>query len=269
MSHLTQYGYHGQILEIDLSQQRVKKLPLDAALVEDYLGGRGLATRIFYEAVDPICDPLGEENVVVIATSPLIGSKAPTGCRGHMVFKSPLTGLIGSSNCGGTWAPYFKLTGHDVLIIRGRAKEPVVIDITPEDTEILSASEIWGKDVHQTTDSLIQDAESGQKPRVLCIGPAGENLVRFAAVMNDKNRAYGRAGPGAVFGSKNLKAVRVSGNRKIRLKDEEHFRAGLDQANYLLKSVPSTKRLLRELGTSGLIHLINVIDMLPHHKPPG
>lgn len=266
MSHLTQYGYHGQILDVDLSRQRVKKLPLDAALVEDYLGGRGLATRIFYQAVDPTCDPLGEENVVVIATSPLIGSKAPTGCRGHMVFKSPLTGLIGSSNCGGTWAPYFKLTGHDALVIRGRAKEPVVIDITPENIEIFPASETWGKDVHQTTDALIQDAESGRKPHVLCIGPAGENLIRFAAVMNDKNRAYGRAGPGAVFGSKNLKAVRVSGNRKIRLKDEEHFRAGLDQANYLLKSVPSTKRLLRELGTSGLIHLINVIDMLPHHN---
>ncbi|MCK4337723.1 MAG: aldehyde ferredoxin oxidoreductase, partial [Candidatus Aminicenantes bacterium] len=115
-----------------------------------------------------------------------------------------------------------------------------------------------------TTEKLLSDFPADHRPRILCIGPAGENLVRFASVMNDNNRAYGRSGPGAVFGSKNLKAIRVSGREKIQIKDPERFQSGLDQANYLLKSAPITKRLLRELGTSGLIKLIDIIDMLPH-----
>ncbi len=264
MSSSKAYGYHGKILEVNLSQGSIQRKPLDARVIEDYLGGRGLATRIFFDAIEPLCDPLGSDNVLVIATSPLIGTKAPTGCRGHMVFKSPLTGLIGSANCGGTWAHTFKSTGHDVLVIKGKASEPVMIDISPGNVEIKSASQLWGMDVHKTTDHLTEGIEQSRRPRILCIGPAGENLVRLSAVMNDKNRAYGRSGPGAVFGSKNLKAVRVTGNINIQIKDKEQYQSGLDQALYLLKAVPATKRLFRELGTSGLIELINIINMLPH-----
>ena len=257
-------GYHGQILEVDLSDGSIQSKKLDIQKVEDYLGGRGLATRILFDAIDPSCEPLSSDNVLVIATSPLIGSRAPTGCRGHMVFKSPLTGMIGSSNCGGTWANMFKSTGYDVLVIKGKSTEPVMIDINPEKAEIVSAKHLWGLDVHQTTEILTSESETGRHPRILCIGPAGENLVRISAVVNDKNRTYGRSGPGAVFGSKNLKAVRVSGNKKIQIKDKERYQSGLDQAFYLLKATPATKRLFRELGTSGLVELINLIDMLPH-----
>jgi aldehyde:ferredoxin oxidoreductase len=260
------YGVHGKILEVDLSKGDVRTLPLDSALVERYLGGRGLATRLFYDAVDPACDPLGPENVVVLATSPLIGTNAPTSCRGHMVFKSPLTGLIGSANSGGTWAAAFKATGYDVLIVKGRASESVMLDVSPDGCRIASASHLWGLDVHQTTDRLTEGAEPGLRPKVLAIGPAGENLVRIAAVVNDKNRTYGRSGPGAVWGSKNLKAVRVRGKAKIEIKDKERFQAGLDQAFYLMKQAPVTKRLLRELGTSGLVELIDLIRMLPHRN---
>lgn len=264
MSGFSSYGFHGKFLEVDLSAGRIESLPLSPQTIEEYLGGRGLATRLFCNAINPQGDPLGTDNVIVIATSPLIGSRAPTGCRGHMVFKSPLTGRIGSSNCGGSWAPFFKSTGYDALVVKGRAADPVIVDISPEKVEILPASELWGCDAHQTTDALLESRKNGPRPHILCIGPAGENLVRFAAVMNDKNRAYGRSGPGAVWGSKNLKAIRVSGNEKILIKDEEQYKSGLDQANYLLKAVPATKRLLKEMGTSGLVHLINVIDMLPH-----
>lgn len=264
LRNLNGFGFHGRILEVDLCEASIQTKPLESQIIEDYLGGRGLATRIFTDTVDPECEPLGPDNVLVIATSPLIGTRAPTGCRGHMVFKSPLTGLIGSSNCGGSWTHVFKSTGYDVLVIKGRAEEPVMIDIHPEKVEIASASQLWGLDVHRTTDYLMEKKEPGQRSRILCIGPSGENLVRISAVMNDKNRSFGRAGPGAVFGSKNLKAVRVSGNKKILISDKEHFQSGLDQSLYLLKSTPATKRLLRELGTSGLIELINVIDMLPH-----
>ncbi len=260
------FGFHGKILEVDLSCGEARTLPLEPALVERYLGGRGLATRLFYDGVDPACDPLGPENVVVLATSPLVGTNAPTSCRGHMVFKSPLTGFIGSANSGGTWASAFKATGYDVLVVKGRASGPVMLDISPQGCQIAPASHLWGLDVHATTDRLSEGAEPGLRPKVLCIGPAGENLVRIAAVVNDMNRTYGRSGPGAVWGSKNLKAVRVRGKAKIAIKDKDRFQAGLDQAFYLMKQAPITKRLLRELGTLGLVELIDLIRMLPHRN---
>lgn len=263
MSQDKLFGYRGKILEIELSKGTIQKKNLDQSLVELYLGGRGLATRILFDEIDPLCDPLDAENVIVIATSPLIGTRAPTACRGHMVFKSPLTGLIGSSNCGGTWAHAFKSSGYDVLVIKGKASEPVMIDVHPDHVDIVAQHQLWGLDVHETTDRMIHSTESNIRPHILCIGPAGENLVCFASVMNDKNRAYGRGGPGAVFGSKNLKAIKVTGRLKTQIHDKERYQSGLDQALYLLRSAPITKRLLRELGTSGLIKLIDLIEMLP------
>ena len=266
MNDLNISGYFGRYLEIDLSLQEAKTHLLPLQTIEDFIGCRGLATRLFIEKVDPSCDPLGAGNVLVIAVSALVGTPAPTAGRGHMVFKSPLTGMIGSSNCGGTWAPAFKSTGYDAIVITGKAKSPVVIDIRPGTVEFLSAKNIWGMDVPATTAELAGDFPPNRRAHILCIGPAGENQVLFASVMNDKNRAYGRSGPGAVFGSKNLKAIRVSGREKTRIQDTEYFRSGLDQARYLLKAAPASKRLMRELGTAGLIELINIIDMLPHRN---
>ncbi len=259
------WGIHGRILEVDLGAGGIEIIPLDPGLVEDYIGGRGLGARLLYDRIDPGCDALSSDNIIVIAAAPLIGTNAPTAGRGHMVFKSPLSGGIGSSNCGGTWTPAFKSAGFDALIIRGKAPSPVMIDIRPERVEVLPAGHIWGKDVHQTTETLLNEA-ADRRVRILCIGPAGENRVRFAAVMNDRNRAYGRGGPGAVWGSKNLKAVRVSGQKKIQIKDKDRYQAGLEQSFYLLRQAPATKRLLRDLGTAGLVELINLIDMLPHRN---
>ena len=266
MSQPVPHGYCGKILDVDLTSGDVAARPLDAQMVEDYIGGRGLATRILYDLIDPACDPLSADNVVVLATSPLVGTSAPTACRGHMTFKSPLTGVIGSANCGGSWANFFKATGHDVLVLRGRASEPVMIDISAEACEILPAGHLWGLDVPGTTEELLAECEGQKGVRVLCIGPAGERLVRISSVMNEKNRAYGRTGPGAVFGSKNLKAIRVRGREKVELADPERYAAGLDQARYLLKQAPVTKRLLKELGTVGLFRLIDIMEMLPHRN---
>jgi aldehyde:ferredoxin oxidoreductase len=263
------FGYHGAALEVDLSSGRSRRIPLAPSLLEGYLGGRGLAARLLYDLIDPACDPLGPENAIVIALSPLVGSGAPTAGRGHMVFKSPLTGFIGSANCGGTWAPVLKSAGVDALIIRGRAAEPVWVDLAPDSVSLRPAADLWGLDTHETTDRLLADKTAGLVRKVLCIGPAGENLVRIAAVMNDKNRAYGRGGPGAVWGSKNLKAIRVSGFLKTGFHDPELFRSGRDQAEYLLKQAPVTKRLLKDLGTAGLVNLINLIDMLPFRNFQG
>jgi aldehyde:ferredoxin oxidoreductase len=260
------FGYFGKILTVDLTTGRSTTRPLLPELAADYLGGRGLATRLFYDEVDASCDPLGCDNVLVIAASPLIGTNAPTAGRGHMVFKSPLTGAIGSSNCGGTWGAAFKAAGYDALVIRGRAASPVVLDINPAGAELLPADNLWGLDTHATTDRLQESADPSVRFRALCIGPAGENLVRYAAVFNDKNRPYGRCGPGAVFGSKNLKAVRAAGREKIYIHDRERYQSGYDQAMYLIKQVPATKRILRDLGTAGLAELIDLINMLPHRN---
>jgi len=259
-------GYHGRVLEMDLTTGRIKIEALASEDVLLYLGGRGLATKLFYDRIDPATDPLGPDNVIVIASSPLVGSQAPTAGRGHMVYKSPLTGYIGTSNSGGTWGHTFKATGYDALIIRGRASHPVFIDLSPEKIEILDASHLWGKNVPESTDILTVGSTPGNLYRALVIGPAGENLVKYAVVANDKNRVYGRGGPGAVFGSKNLKGIRVRGREKITVADEARYRSGVDQAIYLLKQAPITKRLMRELGTAGLILLINVINMLPHRN---
>jgi aldehyde:ferredoxin oxidoreductase len=259
-------GTHGRILDVDLTSGDVRTKDLDPSLVVGYLGGRGLGTRLLYEGMDPGADPLGPENLVVIATSPLVGTNAPTAGRGHMVFKSPLTGVIGTSNSGGTWGAALKSAGYDALIVRGKSSEPVMIDIEPGRAEILSAAPAWGKSTHETTDILSAESGPGPAGRILCIGPAGERLVRFAAVANDKNRVYGRCGPGAVWGSKKLKAIRVRGKEKPPVADPEKFRSGYDQARYLLEQAPVTKRLLRELGTAGLVELIDLIGMLPHRN---
>ncbi len=259
-------GYHGRILVADLTKGEVRTLPLDPDAALDYLGGRGLATRVLCDTIDPACDPLGPDNAFVVAASPLIGSTAPTAGRGHMVFKSPLTGFIGTSNSGGTWGAAFKAAGFDVLVVKGAASSPAMIDITAGRAEILPAGHLWGKTTHETNDVLAAASEPGSPARVLCIGPAGENLVRFASVANDRNRVYGRCGPGAVWGSKKLKAVRVRGREKTAVADPERYRAGLDQALYLMKQAPVTKRLLRDLGTAGLVELINLISMLPHRN---
>lgn len=257
-------GYHGRVLVADLSRGEVRVEPLPPELALDYLGGRGLATRLLYDAIDPACDPLGPDNAFVVASSPLVGTNAPTAGRGHMVFKSPLTGVLGSSNSGGAWGAGFKAAGYDALVVKGAASSPVVLDIEPGRAEIRPAGDLWGRTTHETNDLLAAASEPGRPARVLCIGPAGENLVRFASVANERNRVYGRSGPGAVWGSKKLKAIRVRGREKTAVADPDRYRSGLDQALYLLKQAPVTKRLLRDLGTAGLVELINLIDMLPH-----
>jgi len=266
MSDYSVPGYHGRVLVVDLTRGDVRTEPLDPGTALRYLGGRGLGTRLLYDTVDPACDPLGPDNAFVVAASPIVGTSAPTAGRGHMVFKSPLTGVIGTSNSGGTWGFAFKSAGYDAMVVTGAAAEPVMLDLAPGRAEIKPAGHLWGKTTHETNDLLAAASEPGRPARVLCIGPAGENLVRFATVANDKNRVYGRCGAGAVWGSKKLKAVRVQGREKIAIADPEKYQSGLDQAIYLMKQAPVTKRLMRDLGTAGLVELINLIAMLPHRN---
>jgi aldehyde:ferredoxin oxidoreductase len=257
-------GYKGKILAVDLTAGKVTVDPLTDELAERFVGGRGLATQLFMERVDPRVDPLSPGNAIVIATSPMVGTQAITAGRGHMVFKSPLTGFIGSSNSGGDWAVFLKRAGFDAVILTGRAAKPTLIRIDESGVRILDASDLWGKDVHETT-SMIEARET-VPCRVLCIGTAGEKQSRFSDVLNERNRAYGRGGTGAVFGSKNLKAIVVSGKDETTVQSPDKFQSILEQIRHCLRAVPVTKRILRDLGTAGLVKLINQMDMLPHNN---
>lgn len=259
---------NSKVIEIDLEKRQVKETQVDSG---PWLGGRGFAVKLFCDRADPGCDPLGPDNVFVIATSPLTGTAAPTAGRGHVVFKSPLTGTIGSANSGGRFGKVLKSAGCDALVIRGSADSPVYITVTDrgesvsERVKIHDASDLWGKSVPETSD-LLADRHGGKDASVLATGPAGERLVKFASLMNEKNRAYGRGGPGAVLGAKKVKALVARGSRKTEVADPDRFRQAVEQTRHTMKAQPVTKRVLRDLGTAGLVRLVDMMGMLPHRN---
>jgi len=239
----------GAILRVDLTRGTTAYETLDMKKAKDFIGGRGLGVSYLLDEVNPKCDPLGDENKLVMMTGPLTGTSAPTGARYMVITKSPLTGAVTCSNSGGQFPAMLKRTGIDGIILEGRSSAPVYLFVTEDGAELRSAKGIWGKDTHQSTDLLLK--ETNQRAKVACIGPAGENGVLFTSIMNDKDRAAGRSGVGAVMGAKGLKAVVVSGNRKVPLYDEESFksivREHLDRFKTASKDQPPP---LRTYGTA-------------------
>ncbi|MFH0919682.1 MAG: aldehyde ferredoxin oxidoreductase N-terminal domain-containing protein, partial [Fibrobacterota bacterium] len=215
------YGWTGKILRVDLTAGICSYEALDPAIYKDYIGGRGLGIYYLNRELDPKCDPLSSENLLVMATGPLTGTGVPTGARYMVMTKSPLTGAITCSNSGGMFPTEMKRTGLDAIVISGQAKAPVYLWINQGRAEIRSAAHLWGKNTHETTDFLVNETDA--RARVACIGPAGEKKVLFASIMNDRNRAAGRSGVGAVMGSKNLKAVVVRGKDKVEFADKDRF----------------------------------------------
>lgn len=253
-------GWAGKYLEINLSNNRVIEQKLDPEMARLFLGGRGLGARLLWNLVGPEVDPLSPENVLIFATGPLTASGAQTSNRFSVTTKSPLTGTILDANSGGWWGMQVKRTGYDALIVRGKASHPVMLEISREGVEILDAGFLWGKTVFETTAALQQD---NNKRNVLCIGPAGENLVLFSAIMNDGTRSLARGGPGAVMGSKNLKAIVVSGNEKNQPHDRDLFRFMLYETGKLIKASPLTSQALPEFGTAVVMNVMNEIGALP------
>ena len=183
-----------------------------------------------------------------------------------MVFKSPLTGVIGTSNSGGAGGSPFKAAGYDALVIKGRGRETGGSTSPRARSRSIPAGHLWGKDIHATTDELTAGFAAADRPRVLCIGPAGENLVRFADVANDQNRVYGRGGPGAVWGAKNLKAIRVAGREKIQIRGPGALPVGIRPGPLPDAPGPGDQAPPPGTGHGRLVELINVIDMLPHRN---
>lgn len=254
------HGWSSKILDINLSSGAITTQQLDSQLLELYLGGRGLGARLLWDLVGPEVDPLSPDNVLIFCTGPLTASGSQSSNRFTVSTKSPLTGTILDSNSGGWWGMQFKRTGYDVLIVHGKALSPVLVEITADGVEIKDAGELWGKSVFDTTSALGQDRS---RHNVLCIGPAGENACRFASIMNDRERALGRGGPGAVMGSKNLKAIVVEGQEKNTAVDAELFKFMLYETGKLIKSSPLTSQALPEFGTDVVMNIMNEIGALP------
>lgn len=253
-------GWAGKILDIDLSIGNITERNLDQETARLFLGGRGLGTRLLWDLVGPEVAPLSPANVLIFATGPLTASGAQTSNRFSVSTKSPLTDTVLDANSGGWWGMQFKRTGYDVLIVRGKAEKPTWIEITDQGVTLKDAGHLWGKGVFETTEILGQD---NNRRNVLCIGPAGENLSRMAAIMNDRERALARGGPGAVMGSKNLKAIVVAGKVKNQPADRDRFKFMLYETGKLLKASPITSQALPEFGTAVVMNVVNEIGALP------
>jgi aldehyde:ferredoxin oxidoreductase len=215
-------GFMGKILRVNLTTGDAAREPLDMDRAKAFIGGRGLGISYLLEEVEPTCEPLSADNKLILMTGPLTGTNAPTGARYMVMTKSPLTNAVTCSNSGGHFGRVLKRAGIDGVIVEGESSKPVYLWITEDEVEIRDASHLWGKDTHETTDAIIDETRRGA--RVACIGPAGEKLVRFASIMNEKDRAAGRSGVGAVMGVKKLKAIAVHGSKAIPNHDADAFK---------------------------------------------
>lgn len=211
-------GYHGRFLEIDLNNQSTKDLPLSEDFCKMYIGGATMAAALIYDRITPDTDPLSPENPIVMASGPFTGSPIPMVSRYAIGGISPLTGFWGEATSGGTFPFRLKGSGWDGIIINGRADKPVYLYLKNGQVEIKDASNLWGKDSYETQ-KIIKNELGDRKTSVACIGQAGEKLIPYACIMNDKGRAAGRCGMGALMGSKNLKAVAASGNSRPKYAD--------------------------------------------------
>lgn len=243
-------GFMGEILDVDLSTGKISQYPVsddDYALL---LGGKGLGARILYDIIPAGADPLGPENAMVFTTGVLNGTGAPCSSRFNVSTKNALTHGIASANSGGTFGTYLKWAGYDGIIVRGQADHPVWIEIVNNTIKIHDARHLWGLDTKTTEDAL------PSKVGKVVIGPAGENLVRYASIMSG-HRVLARCGVGAVMGSKQLKAITAGGCRRVPIHDREGFAKAVAGWTKVLRSHPTTGVQLPAYGTAALANVTN------------
>jgi aldehyde:ferredoxin oxidoreductase len=255
------YAWHGKVLRVNLTHETVTTEAVDPQMARDLIGGRGWAIKYLYNEMDPQVDPLAPENKLIFATGPLTATPAPTGNRYMVITKSPLTGALSCSNSGGTFPTIMKRTGFDLFIFEGKASRPVYVWINNGQVEIRPADHLWGKTVPETEDILL--GETDPKAKVACIGPAGERLVKIANIMNDKHRAAGRSGVGAVMGSKNLKAVVVRGTQEPTLADPDGMQELCRTIQREVGADVKKGSTLREYGTAYVPSVTNEMGILP------
>lgn len=253
-------GYAGKFLLVDLGSGSFDRQALTDDLVEKFIGGRGFAAKILYDTIEPDIDPLAPENKLFFVTGPVVGTLIPTGSRFAVATKSPLTMTLTTGYCGGHFGPTMKFAGFDGVLVSGKASSPVYLYIEDGRAEIRDASHLWGLDTIATTERLKK--ELGWEVQVACIGPAGENLVRYASIMHEQHAA-GRGGPGAVMGSKNLKAIAIKGTLGIQLATPKDRM--LAEAYDLHQTILGSPVYggFRDIGTCGMMPSINDANGLP------
>jgi len=253
-------GYTGKILTVDLTSGDIGTTPLDDETVELYIGGRGLATRILYDAIEPGIDPLSPANKVLFITGPAAGTLVPTTSRFGIGTKSPLNNTLSVSYAGGFLAPELKFAGYDGILISGASEKPVYLYVHDDQVEIRDAAHLWGKDAVEAQEIL--KGELGGKFQIAAIGPAGENLGPLASTAHEQHLS-GRGGDGAVLGSKKLKAVAVRGTGGVQVPlPLEKF---LKEAHSLHQTILDhpIRGGFREFGTTGMLGAINEAKAMP------
>ena len=262
------HGYAGKFGRVDLTNKKTYVRETPEELVINYLGGTGFCAKILWDEVNAKTNPLGPENILIFATGPVTGTLFPPAGRYVIASKSPLTGIWGESHSGGHFGPELKFAGFDYLIIHGRSRTPVYVSIRDEEIEIKDAKQLWGKDTFETT-KIVKEMENEKETMVACIGQAGENLVKYACVINDIDksaRAAGRTGMGAVMGSKNLKAIGITGSRDITIADPETFLEVVEEATDKCTKGEwgaAAEESLGKYGTPNLVNAMNEIGRLP------
>ncbi len=259
------FGYMGKILRVDLSSGKITEEFPDENTLRTYLGGAGLATKYLFDEIKKGIDPLGSENKLIFMTGPLTGTTSPSTGRYSVVAKSPLTGSWGQANSAGFWGRDFKRSGFDGAIFEGVSQKPVYLVTNEGKAELKDAKDIWGKNTSETT-RMIKE-ELGNSFNVSCIGLAGENLVKYAAIMNDCDKPYygraaGRCGLGAVMGSKNLKAIASSGTMKIEVADPEKYKEEAKQ-RYEWVNQSLLKMTIEVYGTAAVVDLTSIKGGFP------
>jgi aldehyde:ferredoxin oxidoreductase len=241
-------GYWGKILRVNLDGELLTDEHLDEGLIEKFVGGSGIASRMLFDEVPPDASALGPQNRLIFMTGPFAGTTVPAGSRYEAVFKSPQTSGYGEANAGGYWGAELKRTGYDGIVIEGSARSPTILVITDEGAYLKDAGRLWGKDTLKTEQMLSK--ELGGTFRFVSIGPAGENLATYSALINDGGRAAARTGSGAVMGSKRLKAIAVHGEKSPGVADMARIK---ELNKGFLKRIKENKASQRQsaLGTAG------------------
>ncbi len=238
------YGQVGTNIEINLTTGDIQKSKQDAASREMFLGGRGIATKLFWDQVPPEVAPFSPDNRMIFSTGLLTGTPAPGANRTILTTLSPQTGLLTHSSLGGYWGAELKHAGYDNLIITGKSSKPVYLWINDDNLELRDATHLWGKDVHETMHAI--QVELGQpKVQVLCIGPAGENLVQAASIEHGSGTGASRAGVGAVMGDKNLKAIAVCGTKDVHIAQPVAF---MELCNHILKKTDRIRAYFNQMS---------------------
>ena len=253
------YGYNGRALLVDLTHRTRQWQMLDADVLRRFIGGTGLGAYLLYEHCPPGVGPLSPDNPLIFVTSPLVGSRLTTSSKFAVLTKSPLTGFIGDSLSSSFMATELKKTGCDALIITGRSEYPCLLSIDDGDVEFLDASYLMGLSTSETERAVKE--RLGHRRRVACIGPAGENLVKFASITNDGGRQAARTGPGAVMGAKNLKAIAVKGTQSVPV----YNHAALNEigSDLTRRSLGPATEKYRTLGTMANVSVFNSLGTLP------